>query len=261
VISRSQTKGLPRQIAATDVIDWFATDTGTTILSNEREAFARLSDQLFGFQLLQLGVLEDEKPMLVDTAIKTQTLVGNFQSQKWKNYLVAESDSLPVLTDSIDAVLLPHTLDFCLDPQKVLLEAERVLIAEGRLIISGFNPFSLWGIVKTLKRKPASVPMNAHFVSYTRMHDWLSLLGFDVEKTEVLMFRPPLESPGLMQKLEFMEKIGSTIWPRFGGIYLIRAVKRVSTLTPVDHLWKRRPRLLSQVVEPSTRGVNRGKTG
>jgi hypothetical protein len=61
-----------------------------------------------------------------------------------------------------------------------------------------------------------------------------------------------------MQKLEFMEKLGSRLWPRFGGIYLIRAVKRVSTLTPVDSLWKRRPRLLSQVVEPTTRGVNRG---
>jgi len=261
VISRSQTKGLPQQIAATDVIDWFATDTGTSILAEEREAFARLAEQLFGFQLLQLGLLEREKPMLVDTGIKTQTLVGNFFSQSWENYLVAENDNLPVLTDSIDAVLLPHTLDFCLDPQKVLLEAERVLIPEGRLIISGFNPFSLWGIVKTIKRKSSAVPMNAHFVSYTRLHDWLSLLGFDVEKTEVLMFRPPLESTGVMHKLEFMEKLGSRIWPRFGGVYLIRAVKRVSTLTPIVPVWKRRPRLLSQVVEPSTRGVNRGKTG
>ncbi|MBT8439884.1 MAG: hypothetical protein KJO91_09165, partial [Gammaproteobacteria bacterium] len=96
MISRSQTKGFPRKIAATDVIDWFATDTGASILAEERKAFARLSDQLFGFQLLQLGVLENEKPMLIDTGIKTQTLVGNFYSQKWKNYLVAESDSLPV---------------------------------------------------------------------------------------------------------------------------------------------------------------------
>lgn len=261
MISRSQTKGFPPKINTFDIIDWFATNTGAGILAREREAFARLSEQLFGFQLLQLGVLDRYNPMLVDTRVKKQTLVDAFAFPAWKNYLVAENDNLPILSDSIDAVLLPHTLDFCVDPQKVLLEAERVLIPEGRLIISGFNPFSLWGIVKTIKRKSTTVPMNAHFVSYTRLHDWLSLLGFDVERTEVLMFRPPLESPGLMQKLEFLETLGSRIWPRFGGVYLIRAVKRVSTLTPVDPVWKRRPRLLSQVVEPSTRGVNRGKPG
>lgn len=261
MISRSQTKGFPRHIDEYDVIDWFATDTGAEILAQERVAFTRLSDHLFGFQLLQLGVLDRHTPMLVDCGIKNQTLVAGLQTENWKNYMIAENDSLPVLTDSVDAVLLPHTLDFCRDPQKVLLEAERVLIPEGRLIISGFNPFSLWGIVKTIKRKTSTVPMNAHFVSYIRLHDWLSLLGFDVEKTEVLMFRPPLESPALMHKLEFLEKIGSRAWPRFGGVYLIRAVKRVSTLTPLETLWKRRPRLLSQVVEPSTRGVNRGKAG
>ena len=261
MISSSQTKNFPQKISAADVIDWFATDTGAGILAEERKAFGRLSEQLFGFQLLQLGVLDRLAPMVTDTRIKNQTLVDNSKSENWNNYLVADNDNLPILTDSVDAVLLPHTLDFCLDPQKVLLEAERVLIPEGRLIISGFNPFSLWGIVKTIKRKSSTVPMNGHFVSYIRLHDWLSLLGFDVEQTEVLMFRPPLESQKVMQKLEFMERVGSRVWPRFGGVYLVRAVKRVSTLTPVDTLWKRRPRLLSQVVEPSTRGVNRGKTG
>jgi ubiquinone/menaquinone biosynthesis C-methylase UbiE len=178
-----------------------------------------------------------------------------------KNYLVGEPGKLPVLTDGIDAVLLPHTLDFCLDPQKVLLEVERVLIPEGKVIISGFNPVSLWGVVKTLKRKKTRVPWNAHFVSYTRLHDWLSLLGFDVEQTEVMMFRPPLENKAMMDKLEFMETTGSRVWPRFGGVYLIKAVKRVSTLTPIKPMWKRRPRLLSHVVEPTTRGFNRDKTG
>ena len=236
---------------------WFNSETGELLRQYEIRAFERLTEQLFGFQLLQLGVLDELRPMLVDTQIKHQTLIGPDRQNDWQNYMVACADHLPVKSDSVDAVLLPHTLDVSIDPQKVLLEVERVLIPEGRIVLSGFNPFSLWGMVKPIKRKSASVPLQGHFVSYTRLHDWLSLLGFDVEASEVMMFRPPMQSISMMHKLEFMEKLGARLWPRFGGVYMIRAVKRVSTLTPVEPVWKKRPRLLSHVTEPTTRGMNR----
>lgn len=256
MISTSQTKHLSDHQA-----DWFATKTGLLLLRQEQAAFERLTSQVFGFQLLQLGFLDQNSPMLIKTRMQRQTLIGQQVNAGMHNYLAAENENLPVLSDSIDAILLPHTLDFCRDPQQVLREVERVLVAEGRVIISGFNPTSLWGMVGLLKRNKAQVPWNSHFVSYTRLHDWLSLLGFDVEETEVFMFRPPMESEKIMHKLEFMEKIGPRLWPRLGSVYMIRAVKRVSTLTPVKPIWKRRPRLLSHVVEPTTRGINRGKTG
>lgn len=239
------------------LISWFNSETGQLLLKQERDAFARMSSQVFGFQLLQLGLLNLEQPWLSTSPIKQQTLIGQLSRPALANYLRAEVENLPILTDSIDAAFLPHTLDFCRDPQQVLREVERVLMPEGRLIISGFNPASLWGLVAVARRKRAQVPWQAHFVSYTRLHDWLSLLGFDVELTEVFMFRPPIENSRIMQRLRFLEKAGPKLWPRLGSVYMIRAVKRVSTLTPIQPIWKRRPRLLSQVVEPSTRSINR----
>ena len=256
MISTSQTKFL-----SDNLIDWFASETGRLLLTQERSAFERLTNQIFGFQLLQLGILDKNTPFLVNSTIKRQTLVGQQVYPEIPHYLTADTENLPVLSDSIDAVLLPHTLDFCRDPQQVLREVERVLVAEGRLVISGFNPASLWGLVAKLKRKSSQVPWVGHFVSYTRLHDWLSLLGLDVEETEVFMFRPPVENSKVMRKLTFLERIGPRVWPRLGSVYMIKAVKRVSTLTPVQPIWVRRPRLLSHVVEPTTRGVNRGKAG
>lgn len=244
-----------------ELIDWFATETGHLLLKQEQAAFERLTSQIFGFQLLQLGILDNNSPIIVNTRVQRETLIGEQSQPGMHNYLAADHQSLPILSDSIDAVLLPHTLDFCRDPQQVLREVERVLVAEGKIVISGFNPVSLWGMLAKLKRNTSQVPWNGHFVSYTRLHDWLLLLGFDVEETEVFMFRPPMESSKIMQKLEFLEKIGPRLWPRLGSVYMIKAVKRVSTLTPVKPIWKRRPRLLSHVAEPTTRGVNRGKSG
>lgn len=239
------------------IVDWFTSQTGQSLLEQERLAFDRFSHQIFGFQLVQIGVLDEANPMMTQTSIKQQVLLDRIHREGMENYLVADTDHLPVLTDSIDAVLLPHTLDFCVDPQQVLKEVERILIPEGRLIISGFNPVSLWGITRRLKRSRSPVPWSGHFVSYTRLHDWLSLLGFDVEYTEVIFFKPPLENPAVMKKLDFLDKLGPRLWPRFGSVYMIRAVKRVSRLTPIQPVWKRRPRLLSHVVEPSTRGMSR----
>lgn len=258
MITLSQTKKIQSSVDTEAVLDWFATDSGQLLLNTEKQGFERLTRQLFGFHLLQLGLLDRAAPMMADTQVRLQTLVDDGVPHNADSCLAGQHHSLPVMTDSIDAVLLPHTLDFSQDPQKVLIEVERILVPEGRLILSGFNPFSLWGIVKTLTLKRPSTPMQGHFVSYTRLHDWLSLLGFDVEMTEVMVFRPPLSGQRIMEKLEFMEKLGSRVWPRFGAVYMIRAVKRVSKLTPVEPVWKRRPRLLSNVVKPTAGGVNRG---
>jgi len=250
------TKDLQSQVS-----EWFSSQNGQYLLEKERQAFNRLCSRVFGFHLLQIGWLDDNQPMLVDSPLQQQILLGQSQFNEVQNYIVADGEQLPVLTDSIDAVLLPHTLDFSNDPQNVLREVERVLIPEGRVILTGFNPVSFWGLQRHFKKKSGqSIPWQGHFVSYTRLHDWLSLLGLDVEQTEVTFYRPYLEKQSFMKRLEFLEKLGSRFWPGFGSVYMIKAVKRVSRLTPIKPTWKRRPRLLANVVEPSTRSLHNRKT-
>jgi SAM-dependent methyltransferase len=62
------------------------------------------------------------------------------------NALHCDFDALPFPNQSLDLVLLPHTLELARDPHDTLREVERVLVPEGRVVIVGFNPASLWGL-------------------------------------------------------------------------------------------------------------------
>ena len=72
------------------------------------------------------------------------------------------------------------------------------------------------------------------------------------------MFSPPLKGLGLMRRLGFMEAAGARWWPLLGGVYVIKAVKRVSTLTPIEPRWKKaRSKILGAgAIEPTTRSSN-----
>ena len=60
--------------------------------------------------------------------------------------LHCDFDALPFANHSLDLVVLPHALELARDPHLTLREVERVLVPEGRVVIIGFNPASLWGL-------------------------------------------------------------------------------------------------------------------
>jgi SAM-dependent methyltransferase len=238
------TQDLNQQSLYQAVEEWFTSPSGNTLLQDERKLITRLSCDVFGYHLLQvqdfghgLQVFE-ECPIQQKWSLQASTL--------HKPDVYALSEFLPLASDSVDLVLLAHTLDFALDPQQVLREAERVLIPEGRVIILGFNPMSRLGLMHYLPPWRSRTPYQGQFLSYHRLHDWLSLLGFAVEKSDVLLM-PPLSNTNWMRR-----------WlPAFADIYALRAVKRVSTVRPVK---MRRRRSLGvvfgpRVVEPSTRNL------
>jgi hypothetical protein len=149
-------------------------------------------------------------------------------------------------------------LEFAADGHQVLRETERVLIPEGRVVIMGFNALSLWGGWRLIRRGQRGAPWCGQFLTPFRTADWLSLLGFQVEMQETMMFRPPWRR-ALLQELSFLESLGKRYWPLLAGVYAIRAVKRVSTLTPLRPSWKsRRSVLAGDAVEPTARENLRG---
>ena len=113
-----------------------------------------------------------------------------------------DTDDWPILTDSVDAIVLPHTLELSRDPHQVLREADRSLIPDGHLVILGFNPRSVWGGRRILSRKDGRMPWDARFLGMSRIKDWLGLLGFDTLHSHYLFQRPPLQNPRLLEKLK-----------------------------------------------------------
>ncbi|MCF6281285.1 MAG: methyltransferase domain-containing protein [Candidatus Polarisedimenticolaceae bacterium] len=231
---------------------------GEILWQQERAAIERLLPSLFGYYALQIGRCADGDASLQGWRIRHRFLLDSqILSDERMAMAVADPLQLPVKTDSVDAVLLPHTLDFSADPHQLLREVERVLIADGRLVVVGFNSWSLWGAWRQLAKRGGAFPWHGHFLSARRLQDWLTLLGFEVESCEMIMFRPPLRSKMLMQRLEFMESMGQRFWPLLGGSYVVKAVKRESLVRPIHARWSPTVQVLgASVMKPTTRSKN-----
>ena len=254
----SDNKSVLRNSPQNPLPEWFHDMPGHILWQQEREIIERLLPTLFGYYALQIGRYADGDEPLQGWRISHRFLLDPLVSSDDRIPMAAADPlQLPVKTDSVDAVLLPHTLDFSSDPHQLLREAERVLIPDGRLLVVGFNAWSLWGAWRLLARRGGAFPWHGHFLSARRLQDWLSLLGFEVESCEMIMFRPPLRNRMLMQRLEFMESFGQRFWPLLGGSYVIKAVKRECLIRPLRQRWKPAAQVLAgSVVKPTTRRKN-----
>lgn len=263
---------------------WYKSPSGRQVASAEGICLERLLADLFGHYLLQIGcggqfaevvaacrihhrILLGETPCEPAPAAPFSTRLSTSGSARAASESTGGSGgarvratpfALPLATASIDAVLLPHTLDFSQDAHQVLREVERVLIPEGRLLVLGFNPLSLWGLLRALPRRRHRVPWCGAQISPLRIADWLRLLGLQIEERQMLVFHPPLRQaqsrPG-----NWLEATGVRYWPLLGGVYAIRAVKRVSALTPLRPNWRHRPPLLpGRALKPTAREGNHG---
>ncbi len=235
---------------------WFGQQPGLAYLEQEKACLHELVQQLFGYYLIQLGMAGCLDDVMQECRIGSCLVLATDKSSDAVR-LDAQVDipRLPIASDSVDVVLLPHTLDFSANPHQVLREAERVLIPEGRVIITGFNPWSIWGLYKLLLQRKGMIPWCAHFISLFRLQDWLRLLDFDVELIKPVMYRPPLKSESMMNRLLFMEKLSSKYFPFFSAGYVVQAVKRTSTFTPVKPVRRKRPKIVrGKMLEPTTRG-------
>lgn len=229
--------------------DWLESDLGAAMLRAEIRLMEEQLDGVFGEQFLQLGMWGGPRTFLPFPRTQRATLIA--EDFTGSPSAVGDLHRLPVESDSIDAVFLPHTLDYCDRPHEVLREVDRVLRLDGRLIILGLKPGGLWGLRRLIPG--AQLPPGAdHLISDRRLRDWLKLLNMRVEGTSKYFFRWPLSGsrPGTSDK---WERRGQAWWPELAACYMLSAQKRVSTITPVRALWRRKPKVVAGLAEPSTR--------
>jgi SAM-dependent methyltransferase len=230
---------------------WYDSRLGQMVAECEQGLLHDVLSNLFGFHLLMVGHGKF-RDYLSNSRISHRMImeVGERQSDSPEQFL-AQPDAVPVQTDSIDVIVLPHLLEFSERPHDVLREVDRVLIPEGHVVILGFNPFSLWNLWRWALGWKGRVPWCGRFISATRMKDWLALLGFEVIETHYYFFRPPLQQKGLLGKLRFLERLGRRYWPILGGAYVMVARKHVITLTPIRPRWETKRKLVNPgLVEP-----------
>ncbi len=174
--------------------------------------------KLYGTHLVKIGQLSaeiDTKNCPIDHQI-------NLAPEGKNIHLRANPLFLPFVAKSIDACILAHTLAWSHDPHRMLREVDRVLIDDGWLIISGFNPFSVLRVGKLIPGLHHCVPWNGHMYSQGRLTDWLSLLNYEVIQRTCFQVLPWNRQGGV---------VISTHFPALGCISLLVARKRTLPLT------------------------------
>lgn len=213
--------------------EWLATPQGRYVLAWEQAQFDQASEDCFGFRATQIGLPDTD--FLRRNRIPFRFSIGLEPGAA----LVADPLQLPLGSQSVDLVALPHLLESCADPHQVLREAERILMPEGQAVISGFNPVSLWRTRQWFVSRDAGAPWDGRFIGLLRLKDWLKLLGFELNGGKFGCYAPPFADEQWLERFAFMEKAGARWWPIAGAVYVVRAVKRVPGMRIVTPAWRK----------------------
>lgn len=236
-----------REVAARQ--EWLEAPLGRELVAAEAELLADALDDVFGLELLQLGCWGPPRALLAASRTRRQTIIAERPVRGGAD-LQARLTALPVQRDSVDAVLLPHTLEFESDPQAVVREADRVLTAEGQLIVLGFRPFSLWGL-RAAGAQGGFPPGMHQLLPEARVRDWLGLLGYEVAQSRRYLFTSPWEGAAARSPRRLLRR--GLLNPLPAAAYLLKARKRVYTLTLVRPRWRERAQVVGGLAEPARR--------
>jgi SAM-dependent methyltransferase len=215
------------------VSDWLATPLGSYLLEREQAYFDRAVADIFGYNAFQMGL--PELDLLRASRIPLRCRVGVDGDVDVRT----DFRDLAIATNSADLILLPHVLEFAEHPHQILREVARVLMPEAHVVISGFNPFSLWGFRRMFHRA-GDFPWRGRFITLMRVKDWLALLGFEVIGGQMACYAPPSRQQKWLERCRFMEAAGDRWWPIAGGVYFLQAVKRVRGVRLIMPKWSDR---------------------
>jgi SAM-dependent methyltransferase len=227
---------------------WLSTPQGAYVLDWELAQFDSAVDDVFGFRAVQIGLPE------VDFLRQNRIGYRFTLALEHGAALAADPLQLPLASQSVDLVALPHVLEGHPNPHDVLREVERVLRPEGQVVISGFNTTSLWRVRQIFTFHRNGAPWDAKFIGLLRLREWLRVLGFELNGGKFGCYAPPFSEKRWLDRFAFLEKAGARWWPVTGGIYVVRAVKRVHGMRIVTPAWRQeraRRRALAPVSQRS----------
>ena len=232
--------------------DWYQHPLGRLLAESEQNALAAQLANLFGYHLMVIEPPWENCP-LTDSRIPHHFIQSIAPAALPAAGLAGHTDEWPIMTDSLDAIILPHTLELSRDPHQVLREADRSLIPDGHLVILGFNPYGPWGLRRMFTPKRGSMPWDCRFLGMNRIKDWLGLLGFDTLESYFLFQRPPVQNIRLLEKLHMLEPASGQGRQLLSAAYILVARKRTTIITPIKPLRSRR-RLFPVGIPSSSQG-------
>lgn len=234
---------------------WLATPAGQYVLAWQRDQLAGLLADRFGYYAVQLGW--PQIAALEANRMPTRLRVG--QAGQPGDVLVERFDELPFESQSIDLVVVVHQLETSQQPHRVLREIDRILRPEGHLVVTGFNPMSLWGLRyhwNEARLRPVIGP-EGQMIGVPRLRDWCKLLGLETGDASYGLHAPMCRSQKGYDRMRFLDRAGERWWPILGAAYVFSAVKRVRGMRVIGPRWRSAAAAPSPAVVASNRAMDR----
>lgn len=214
--------------------NWLDTPQGKYVLQWEISRHDLLLTDIFGFNAVQIGLPGHDY-------LRANRMPLRFRCGPRAGVeILADVHHLPFAGNSLDLVVLPHVLEFDSDPHRILREVERVLVPEGQVVVSGFNPFSLWGLKRWLSGHSPNAPWSGRYIRVSRLKDWFALLGFETRGGAFGCYAPPVHHEKWLRRFRFLEYAGDRWWPFAGAVYVMQGIKRQHGLRLLTAPWQER---------------------
>lgn len=222
---------------------WYDSAQGRLFTSNLKEVLNPWLQGVFGFHAIQLGALPRGRALLDGLRINHAIIADPEQTADVR----CDLEALPFASDSVDMVIVGHTMEYVDDPAQMLREIERILVPEGKLLVIGIDSWTMWAAWQHLRRRPFRC------FSQRRVKDWLGVLGFEVQYSELIGMIQPRLPQRILQSPKTL-RLATLMAANIAGGYALLARKRVASVKPLESPWRVRPRLIAGgVAEPAAR--------
>ncbi|MFN7094154.1 MAG: class I SAM-dependent methyltransferase [Burkholderiales bacterium] len=207
------------------------TPLGRDVLRNERIFYHNSVHNIFGYYSLQVGLPQ----------------INFLQGNKIPHHYILTHDIkcdlnfLPFANNSIDLIVCPHVLEYTANYYYFLQECHRILIPEGKLIITSFNKNSLFNLFK----HRASITATANLISLETLKKELYELNFRIDGGKFFGYRPPINNTKFLSYLAWLDKFGDRWLPTLANNYALIAVKEQLSPTVIDRIPNTYPEQLS----------------
>lgn len=254
---------------------WWQSPAGQYLAAWEQTQFDAHVANVFGYHAMQLGTSNidalraNRMPQRWMVEVADSWGMASARDSALAPQAWVHDDALPFANDSLDLVVLPHTLELSSDPHACVREVYRVLRPDGRMVITGFNAMSWWGISQRWRHVSARsrllrrmgwgqlfLPQAGEFLSPGRVRDWLKLLGMEIAEFEHGVYRPATQDEQWLRRWAWMDRTGERWWPILGAAYSVVAIKKVPALRLLSPKRRARRRLAAQPATATTIGAS-----
>lgn len=210
---------------------WVGSSQAQRLLALEAGWLRDALSGLHGNHLMYLGI--DDNPLFLQRSRCSHPFrMGLPWQREIPCHARMNDDSWPLPDEALDVVVMQHGLDLTARPHQMIREASRVLVSGGYLVVSGFSPVSLFGVIRTGMAFSTRMPWVVNSVASERLHDWLTLLEFRVESITPVAHLWPLKLAPEHISRRMDRVLAGTRWLP-ANAYVLVARKTVAGMTPI----------------------------